>query len=136
MVPHHGPILLAADDPDLRGALESALAGRGYDVLSTGDGLEAVELAGASGPAVAVVDLLLPGQSGFRVAEALKARYGERVRVLLMSEFASPHQRHYATAAGADAFLPKPFPLPAVVALVAKLCPVVPVAPARVRVGA
>lgn len=123
MAHHHGPILLVEDDPDLRTAFEFMLARRGYEVISTGDGLRAVELACEYRPAIAVVDLLLPGQSGFQVAYALRERFGDRVRVLVMSGYSSPHHRDYAEASGAELFLAKPFSEAALLGAVAALCP-------------
>lgn len=138
MASQPGLILLAEDDPDLRAGFEDALRRRGYEVVSTGCGLRAVELALEHRPALAVVDLLLPGQSGFQVAFALRERFGDRVRVLAMSEFSSPHHRDYAEASGAELFLAKPFSEAELLTAAAALCPV-PAAPReprrRARIG-
>ncbi|HEY1187366.1 MAG TPA: response regulator [Gemmata sp.] len=138
MAPHHGPILLVEDDPDLRSAFEFMLRRRGYDVVSTGNGLRAIELAIEHRPALAVVDLLLPGQSGFQVSFALRERFGGRTRVLVMSGFSSPHHRDYAEASGAEMFLAKPFSETAFLGAVAALHPLpqVPREPRRkVKIG-
>jgi CheY-like chemotaxis protein len=116
-------VLLAEDDPDLRDVMELLLVRAGYFVVATGDGLRAVELAAEHEPAVAVVDLLLPGQSGFQVTSALKARYGDRVRVLVVSGSASRAHEDYALASGAERFLAKPVPASLLVEAVAALCP-------------
>lgn len=102
-------VLVVEDDPDLRDAVESLLSRRGYNVVSTGCGLRAVELAAEHRAAVVVTDLLLPGQSGFRVTAELKDRYGDDVRVVVTSETASSAHQDYALANGAEWFLPKPF---------------------------
>ena len=119
----HGTILLVEADPDLRAELETALHHAGYDVVATGDGIRAVELACQHPPAAALVDLLLPGQSGFQVTIALKAQFGDAVRVAAMSEHTSPALRDYAAAAGAERFLHKPFAPTAARDTVAALCP-------------
>lgn len=139
MSSHHGTILVVEDDPDLRDALETLLHRQGYHVVATGDGLRAIELADEHEPAVALVDLLVPGQSGFQVTIALKERFGDRVRVVVMSGNTSPAHRDYATASGADQFLPKPFVATAMLGAVAELCAPAP-APAggarrKVKIG-
>lgn len=124
MTSHVGPILLAEDDPDLRDAFELALRREGYDVISTGNGLRAVELADEFEPAVVLVELLLPGQSGFQVAHTIKERFGDRVRVLAMSGFTSRPHRAYAEASGAEGFLAKPFSETALLNAIAMVYPV------------
>jgi CheY-like chemotaxis protein len=120
-------VLLAEDNPDLRDAMELMLVRGGYHVVATGDGLRAAELAEEHRPAVAVVDLLLPGQSGFQVTHALKARFGDQVRVLVVSGNASPAHQDYALVCGAERFLAKPFRTADLLNAVASLCP--PAAP-------
>ena len=116
-------ILVVEDDPELRDAVESLLLHKGYRVVSTGDGLHAVELASQHKVDVALVDLLIPGQSGFQVAMDLKAQHGDTVRVVMMTGTASPALRNYAFAAGAERFLPKPFTTTQLLEVVAALCP-------------
>ncbi|QEG30504.1 Transcriptional regulatory protein YycF [Gemmata obscuriglobus] len=123
MTSHPGLILLVEDDADLRAAFEFTLRRRGYKVVSTGCGLRAVELAVEHQPTLAVVDLLLPGQSGFQVSHALRERFGDNVRVLVMSGYTSSHHRDYAAASGAEAFLAKPFSEVALIDAVEALCP-------------
>jgi len=122
-VSHNQTVLVVEDEPDLRAALELLLIRQGYHVVATGDGLRAVELAGQHRIDAAVVDLLIPGQSGFQVAIDLKARYGAAVRVVLMSGIASQAHQDYAFAAGAEQFLAKPFTTSQLLNAVAAFCP-------------
>lgn len=138
---HRRTVLVAEDDPDLRDAIELLLHREGYHVVATGDGLRAVELAGRHRVDVALVDLLLPGQSGFQVITDLKARHGDAVRVVMMSGTASRAHQDYAFAAGAERFLSKPFTTRQLLDAVVAFCPpppAVPPAEARraVRIGA
>lgn len=128
-----GLILLVEDDPQLRDAIETLLHRANYDVISTGDGLRAVELADEHRPSVALVDLLVTGQSGFQVAIALKARFGDRVRVAVMSKNDSAAHQDYAAASDAERFLPKPFTAAALLDAVAALCPLPQATPTEVR---
>lgn len=138
-MPRQRTVLVVEDDPDLRDAIELLLLRRGYHVVSTGCGLRAVELAARHRVAVAVVDLLLPGQSGFQVLAGLKARYGDAVRVVMMSEIRSAAPHDYALASGAERFLPKPFTTGQLLDSVTALCPPPEVAPEprrMARIGA
>lgn len=120
---HAHTVLVVEDDPDLRDAVELLLSRQGYHVVSTGCGLRAVELAARHKVNVAVVDLLIPGQSGFQVATDLRARHGDSLRVVVMSGNASPAHRDYAFAAGAERFLAKPFTTTQLLDAVAAFCP-------------
>ncbi len=115
-------VLVVEDDPDLRDAIEQLLFRHGYHVVGTGCGLRAVELAAQHRIDVALVDLLIPGQSGFQVTTELKARHGA-VRVVVMSGTASPAHRDYALASGAEDFVAKPFTTTQLLNAIAAFCP-------------
>jgi CheY-like chemotaxis protein len=118
---HAGLLLLVEDDLDLREALGEILAGEGYDVVSTGDGLEALRrLQGGLEPSLILLDLILPGMNGWELLE--RAR-GDRtlagIPVVLMTastEDAVPFPR-------AAACLIKPFDVDELIHLVGELCP-------------
>lgn len=132
-------VLVVEDDPDLRDALEQLLHRKGYRVVATGDGVRAVELAAQHRVDVALVDLLIPGQSGFRVATELKVRHGDGVRVVVMSGNTSAAHQNYALASGAELFLPKPFTSTQLFDTVAAFCPPPEVpagGPRSARIGA
>lgn len=116
-------VLVVEDDPDLRDAIELILVRKGYHVVATGDGLRAVELAGQHRIEVALVDLFTPGQSGFQVTTDLKSRYGDAVRVVVMSGNTSSAHRDYVLAAGAEQFLPKPFTTTQLLTAIGAFCP-------------
>ena len=120
---HQSTVLVAEDDPDLRDAIELILVRGGYHVVATGDGLRAVDLACEHRIDVALVDLLLPGQSGFQVTTDLKVRHGDAIRVVMMSGTASQAHQNYAFAAGAERFLPKPFTTTQLLDAIAAFCP-------------
>lgn len=65
--------LIVDDDPSIRSMLEILLALEGYDTLSAEDGLRAIELARAFRPDVIVLDVMMPGLTGFETATALEA---------------------------------------------------------------
>ena len=116
-------VLVVEDDPDLRDAVEMILHRQGYYIVSTGDGVRAVELASQYKVDVALVDLLIPGQSGFQVATELKSQHGDSVRVVVMSGNSSQAHQDFAFASGAEHFLAKPFTTTQLLAAIAKFCP-------------
>ncbi len=65
-------VLLVDDYPDALEALSIYLGAMGFDVLTAGDGMEGLERALGSVPDVIVLDLQMPGLSGFEFAAALK----------------------------------------------------------------
>jgi DNA-binding response OmpR family regulator len=115
--------LLAEEEDDLRDAIALVLRRQGYEVVPVGDGLEAADQVARDLPDLAVIGMLLPGLSGFRVAEQLKLHSDGRVPVIMISASPSAAHRDYALAAGVDAFLPVPFPLHALTNLARTLCP-------------
>lgn len=117
----HGPasILLVEDDAAIRESVADCLAFEGYAVLAVGNGREALEaLRRGPPPAVVVLDLLMPVLGG---AQFLEAQRGDPaiagVPVILMTA-AIPSST--TALPKADAYLPKPFDLVDLLALVAR----------------
>jgi two-component system cell cycle sensor histidine kinase/response regulator CckA len=112
-------ILVVEDEPAVRQVAVRALRGAGYQVLVAGDGGEAQLLGDAQ---LARLDLLLtdvimPGQSGLEVAEALGRRH-PGLPVLYMSGYAQEAFAGMDVAAAGIQFLPKPFTAAALLARV------------------
>jgi CheY-like chemotaxis protein len=59
-------------------------------------------------PELALVDIGLPGLDGYRVAEELRARVGESIRLIAITGYGGPEDRHRAREAGFDHHLVKP----------------------------
>lgn len=64
-----GPVLLIEDDPDLRESMRALLAGAGFRVIAADEGRKALELAGATRPALVVLDLVTEGMNGWEFLE-------------------------------------------------------------------
>ena len=103
-------ILLVEDDPAMRSTLERALARRGMQVESCGDGLRALAAWQARVPDVVVLDLTLPGLDGLQVLEAARER-GLATPVLVLTARGTVGDRIIGLNSGADDYLPKPFDL-------------------------
>jgi len=122
----HRTVLLAVCEPALQDSLGFALRRRGYHVLSALDGDRAAELSGRHLPDVAVVELLLPGRSGFQVAQLLKERSDGRVPMLMLAKFGAAAQQDYAASLGIERFLTLPVLPRSITASVEDLCPLPP----------
>lgn len=116
-------VLLVEDEPDLREAMAELLRDTGYEVIVCADGVEAEAALLDELPDLVVIEMLLAGRSGFQVAQLVNERSDGRVPVVMTSWIGSPAHRDYALAAGAAAFLRKPFALADLAALAVRLCP-------------
>ena len=104
-------VLIVEDDvrsQDLMRAVVEDLLGGTARVCP--DGAAALETAVKCGPAVVLLDLMLPGVSGWEVARRLRLHPETRhVPIIAVSALARPQERESALHAGCDAYLAKPF---------------------------
>jgi DNA-binding response OmpR family regulator len=108
-------VLVADDAPDIRDLVCLAVRKAGSTVVSAvDDGLAALAAARDLTPDLAVLDVSMPGASGLDVCTAIRTD-GVPTRVLLLSAGASDDDVARGLAAGADAYLAKPFSVAALV---------------------
>jgi len=110
-------VLVVDDEPGIRTALVRGLGAEGMEVEAVGDGHAALAAAVTGGFDVIVLDIILPGLSGYRVLERLRAA-GVDTPVLLLSAKDGEFDQADGLDLGADGYLVKPF---AFVVLVAQL---------------
>jgi PAS domain S-box-containing protein len=102
-------LLLVEDNPDIGETLRDLLQLLGHEVQLAGDGLRGVQLALASRPEVALVDIGLPGIDGYEVARRLRAtEAGRQILLVALTGYGRPEDRDRSIAAGFDAHLVKP----------------------------
>lgn len=105
-----GTILVVDDSWSAVSLMGQMLAGAGYRVITASDGKEAIEKVRAERPDCAIVDIVLPGQSGFQLCRYLKqSTEGRDVPVILVSVKKTPLDVQWGLLQGADAYLIKPF---------------------------
>jgi DNA-binding response OmpR family regulator len=104
-------VLVADDEDDIRALVTLAVRKAGCTVLaSVADGAAALDAARADRPDLAVLDVSMPGATGLEVCAALRADPATAgIRILLLSAGASLEDVAAGLAAGADAYLAKPF---------------------------
>jgi len=102
------PLVAVVDDEDdVRQALRRLLRSAGFDVLAYESGSEFLRHAARSQPECVVLDLRMPGQSGFDVQAALREQ-ALRIPVVVVTGNESEESRQQALDGGADAYLCKP----------------------------
>jgi DNA-binding response OmpR family regulator len=110
-------VLVADDEEDIRALVCLAVTKAGCTVTdSVADGGTALAAARADVPDLAVLDVSMPGATGLEVCTALRADAATSgIRILLLSAGASLDDVARGLAAGADAYLAKPFGVAALV---------------------
>ncbi len=103
-------ILVVDDEPDITALVAYHLARAGYRVSTATSGPEALKAAQEERPDVVVLDLMLPGVSGYEVLEELRKREATReVGVILLTARKEEADRIRGLSQGADDYLTKPF---------------------------
>lgn len=101
-------ILLVEDDKSLREIYGVRLLAEGYDIVSAGDGEEALAMAIKERPQLIVSDVMMPKISGFDMLDILRSTTETKaIKVIMMTALSSEDQRARGEALGADRYLVK-----------------------------
>lgn len=116
-------ILVVDDSSSLRAVVRLALRGAGYDVLEAGDGVQALETLDKAGRVNLIVsDVNMPQMDGITFVQKLKAHPRHRFTpVMMLTTEDQDHMIERGRAAGAKAWLVKPFQPPQLLAAVGRL---------------
>ena len=110
MTASNGKTVLVVDDDDtIRGVVRSVLVADGFEVVEAADGpaaLMLMEAINGRGPDMVVLDVMMPGIDGIEVCRQIDH---ERVKVIMLSARDDAETKDAAAAAGANAYLTKPF---------------------------
>lgn len=101
-------VLIVEDEPEMADLLARGLRGEGYLVDIADNGIDAITLSGEGGYDIAVLDVMLPGMSGFEVCRWLR-RQSDRLAIILLTARDAVDDRVRGLDAGADDYLTKPF---------------------------
>ncbi|MDE3080404.1 MAG: response regulator [Paracoccaceae bacterium] len=103
-------VLLVEDEPNILEAMRFILSRDGWQVSAHSEGTGAVEAIHAATPDVVVLDVMLPGRSGFEILQDLRADARTRgLPVLMLTAKSQARDRELAERYGASQFLTKPF---------------------------
>jgi two-component system phosphate regulon response regulator PhoB len=103
-------VLVVDDEPDIVALVAYHLAKAGYRVSTATSGTEALDAVRRERPALVVLDLMLPGMSGYEVLEQLRAAEATReLAVLMLTARREEPDRIQGLSMGADDYLTKPF---------------------------
>ncbi len=110
-------ILIIEDDAGIRRGLGDALRVAGYTVTSQSDGFGGLKAAIDQRPDLLVLDLMLPGLSGYEICRQLRSD-GNQVPIIMLTARAEEMDRVLGLNLGADDYLTKPFSMPELIARV------------------
>jgi DNA-binding NarL/FixJ family response regulator len=103
-------VLVVDDDSNLRALVADVLVRAGFPVSECSSGEEALERAAHEQPRVAILDVNLPGISGYGVCRELRERFGDGISILFLSgDRTEAFDRVAGLLIGADDYLTKPF---------------------------
>lgn len=102
-------VLLVDDDARLRDLMSRYLGEQGFRVTTVADAAAAREMLRIVDPDVLVLDVMMPGESGLDLTEALRSDRAPSLPILLLTARGAPEDRIAGFEAGADDYLGKPF---------------------------
>jgi DNA-binding response OmpR family regulator len=107
---HDKKVLICDDEPYILESVSFIVREEGYKVLTAGDADEALQLLLSEHPDLVLLDIMMPGKSGFDVCRELKA--DERLRgtyVILLTAMGQDRDMEDGYLSGADEYMTKPF---------------------------
>jgi CheY-like chemotaxis protein len=110
MINQKTKILIADDEDALRLLAYETLVDEDIEILLAEDGMQALELARDEKPKLILLDVAMPGLTGFEVCEKLKADPATKsIFVVMLTAHGQTTDRERAVLVGADHFMTKPF---------------------------
>lgn len=110
-------ILIVDDDVDLAELVKTKLASEGYEVVVTNSGEGAFELAKKAKPEIAILDVMLPGVTGYQICRKIRIDPElYNTGILLLTALGEEPEVHHGLEQGADDYVIKPFKLENLVA--------------------
>jgi signal transduction histidine kinase/DNA-binding response OmpR family regulator len=108
-------VLVIDDDPMVGKTLVDLLGLHGYPATRAESGEQGLEVLARDGFDLVLLDLRLPGMSGFETCEHMREAHGPSLPVIMMTAFGDPVAVRRGYEAGADDFLHKPVDTPALI---------------------
>ena len=103
-------VLVVDDDPEILSMLSTRLGHRGYKVSTAADGHAALATARREQPDLVLLDVMMPGKSGWEVARALKQDpVTQGIKIVMVTAIGEQVNEITSPLYGADAHIDKPF---------------------------
>lgn len=102
-----GKILVVDDEPSIRQIVETRLKMAGYDVVTAGDGLEALEMVKSENPNLIVLDIMMPKVDGLQVCKEIRKNL--TTPIIMLTAKGEVVDKIQALELGADDYIVKPF---------------------------
>ena len=103
-------ILIADDEEEVRKLIAATLEDEEYEIHQANGGTEAVNIANKIKPDLVILDIMMPGKTGYEVCEALKQNpETNNAYILFLSARGSGVSKSTGEARGGDEFMTKPF---------------------------
>jgi DNA-binding response OmpR family regulator len=120
-------VLIADDEPNIVISLEFLMKREGYEVSVARDGQAALEAIVRDRPDLVLLDVMMPGKSGFDICQAVRADASlASVKILMLTAKGRDTDLAKGTALGADAYMTKPFSTKELAARVRELLGIAP----------
>ncbi len=103
-------ILIVDDDPDVLEAVDAAFQSEGAVTILASDGNDAVTRCKEESPELVILDMMLPGRSGFLALEKIKGHEDSPLVIMVTANEGKRHKA-YAESLGVDGYVQKPVPL-------------------------
>jgi DNA-binding response OmpR family regulator len=115
-------VLIADDDLEILNLTRSLLRRRGFEVLEASDGDEAIAKVLESRPDLVILDVMMPGQSGWEVCRSIRETESlKNTGVIMLTGVGQRMNEMTSPLYGADGYLDKPFEFEALDALVSEV---------------
>lgn len=103
-------VLVAEDEPDIRGLVVFSLEYAGYQVVQASNGEDAVHIAEKEQPDIILLDVRMPKMTGYEACQHLKAQESTRhIPVVFLSARGQDTEIKYGLGLGAEEYILKPF---------------------------
>lgn len=103
-------VLVVDDEPNIVLSLEFLMEQAGFEVVTAEDGEQALEQVNVASPDLLLLDISLPGMSGFDVLERLRGQEATaQLPIIMLTAHGRDVEREKGMALGADDYITKPF---------------------------
>ena len=107
---HGKKVLVAEDEPDIRGLIVFSLQFAGYEVVQASNGEDAIDVAEREQPDLILLDVRMPKLTGYEACERLKAKETTKhIPVVFLSALSQESEIKYGLGLGGEEYIIKPF---------------------------